>query len=105
MKPLNKFWRWVVLESLRPFVLAGVGIEKTYHFLFRQRILQSSLQKEQQFAEEIQRDLKFLFDEFSGRIVPDDGVKHPQPFDFAFVVVGLDDIRFRFFRGRGEFAV
>jgi hypothetical protein len=105
MKPLNKFWRWVVLESVTPFILVGVGIQKTYHFLFRESILRRSLEREEQFGRDIQHDVKFLFDDYSGRIVPDDRVKHPQPFDFAFVIVDLGDLFFRFFRGRDAFEV
>jgi hypothetical protein len=105
MKPLNKFWRWVVLESVAPFVLVGVGVQKTYHFLFRESILRRSREGERQFARDIQRDLKFLFDDYSGRIVPDDAVEYPLPFDFAFVIVGLDNLFFRFFRGRDAFEV
>ncbi len=95
--------RRALLELLGPFVMVGVGLEKTYHFVFRQRIIRQSLQEEQQFARDIQRDLKFLFDDYCGRIVPDDTVEHPQPFDFAFAIVALEDLSFRFLRGRGSF--
>ena len=42
---------------------------------------------------------------YSGRIVSDQTVAHPRPFDYAIVIVVLDDLSLRFIRGRGELRV
>jgi len=101
----HRFWRCVLTPLLWPLVLVGFGIEKTCDFVFRGRNVRLSMEDEQRLATEIQRDLAFLFDEYRGRIVPDESVKHPQPFDFAFVIIALDDLLFRFFRGRASLEV
>jgi hypothetical protein len=46
-----------------------------------------------------------LFNEYNGTIVPDGTIKYPRPFDYTSVVVSLEDMLFRFFRGRGELRV
>ena len=63
-------------------------------------------------APEIQGDLAFLFSEYSAVVVPIDTVepvdvttRHPRPFDWAFVIVALDDVVFKFFGGSHDLCV
>jgi hypothetical protein len=61
---------------------------------------------QEQFAEEIQSQLQFLFREHDARIVPNDpDVPFPPSFDGAYVTIATDSFRFRFTRGRGDFFV
>jgi hypothetical protein len=98
----NSIQRWIVQEMMRPLVMVGSALGKVDELLFGRYHIRSSKKREHQFAQEIRRDLPFLFNEESGATVPDNTVKHPRPFDFASVTVDLDDLRFRFFRGRGD---
>ena len=61
---------------------------------------------QQQFVQEIESQLKFLFNDHGAKIVPNDpDVPFPPSFDGAFVTIATDSVRFRFTRGRGEFLV
>ncbi len=101
----TKFQRWLVLELMKPIVLVGSLLEKIFKPLLLPRAIRSSTARENQLALEIQQYLAFLFDEHHGRIVRDESVQHPRPFDYASVIVAADDLLFRFFRGRGELRV
>ena len=87
---------------MRPIVLIGSILRKLDKLLLGRFHIRSSKEMEYRFAQEIQREMSFLFDEHGGVIVPDETIKYPRPFDYASVVVALDDSRFRFFRGRGD---
>jgi hypothetical protein len=101
----SRFTRWAVLEVFRPFVLAGNLLGKVWRVMFAGRDLELSRTREEDLAKEIRAHVPFLFENYQGRIVPDETVKHPQPFDFASVVVGVDNFLVRFFRGRGDLRV
>jgi hypothetical protein len=101
----NRFQRWLVLELMRPIVLIGSIIEKIGKPFFGPRAIRASIQREHQFAEEIRQQLPFLFNEYNGRIVADESLAHPHPFDYAVVIVELENFCLRFIRGRGELAV
>jgi hypothetical protein len=101
----NRATRWIFLELMRPVIILGKLAGKVYTVLFGRWELRSSIEAEAQLAREIRRDVPFLFHEYAGRIIPDPTVKHPQPFDFASVVVATDELLFRFFQGRGELGI
>ncbi len=61
---------------------------------------------QQQFAQEIEGQLKFLFNDHGAKIVPNDpDVPFPPSFDGAYITIATDSVRFRFTQGRGDFLV
>ena len=91
---------------MKPIVFAGSLVEKILGHFFLPGAIRSSKEREHVFALEIQQELGFLFEDNGGTIVPDEGLKYPQPFDCAFVLVALDeDLIFRFFRGLEDLRV
>jgi len=110
---LNRLWRRVLIELLRPFVLIGVGIEKVYNFAFWKSNVRLSMENEKRLACDIAQSIPFLFREYAGVFVPIDSIEepvpkslqHPRPFDYAVVVVAVEDLLFRFIRGRGDIGV
>ena len=86
-------------------MLIGSLIEKIAKPFLGPRAIRASIQRQNQFAEEIQQELPFLFNEHKGRVAADESLRHPHPFDYAVVIVQLDDFWQRFIRGRGELAV
>jgi hypothetical protein len=101
----NQFQRWIVQEVMKPIVLLGSGLNKLNKILFGRYQVNRSKKDEDQLAQEIQADVPFLFSEHGGRVVPDETVRYPRPFDYASVIVEVYDLRFRFFRGRGDLRV
>jgi hypothetical protein len=97
--------RWIVLELFRPVVSVGKLVGKIFRTLFGHRDVQLSKTREENLAKEISSEMPFLFDRYRGKVVPDESVKYPRPFDYASVVVAVDDLRLRFFRGRGDLRV
>jgi hypothetical protein len=101
----NRFERRLVLELMRPIVLIVSLIEKIGKPFFGPRAIRASIQRERQFAEDIQQKLPFLFNEYDGKVVADESLKHPRPFDYAVVIVELENFCLRFIRGRDELRV
>ena len=101
----GRFTRWMVLEVLKPVVLAGNLLGMGWRVLFAGRDLKLSRTREEDFAKEIRAQVPFLFEKYQGSVVLDETVKHPRPFDYASVVVAVDNFLVRFFRGRGELRV
>jgi len=110
---LNRLWRRMLIELLRPFVLIGVGIEKVYNFAFWKSNVRLSMENEKRLACDIAQSIPFLFREYAGVFVPIDSIEepvpkslqHPRPFDYAVVVVAVEDLLVRFIRGRGDIGV
>jgi hypothetical protein len=100
---MSRELRMSVASILRPpleivrFVFGGI-----YKLLFGRADAQLSRRCEQRLAEEIRRDLAFLFTDHGGRIVADNTIRYPLPFDYAYVVVDVVNLLFRFFRGRDQ---
>lgn len=59
----------------------------------------------ERFEQEVRDALPFLFSEFQAQVVPDGAELDTPPFDYTSVTVALDDLIFRFWRGRGELSV
>jgi hypothetical protein len=97
---------WAGLELMRPILVPTFWLlEQAYKLFFARSDLRSSMEREQRFAQEVRANLSILFHDYAGTIVADEATKHPRPFNYAVVVVQLEDISFRFVRGRGEFRV
>jgi hypothetical protein len=105
--------RWIIERVVRPCVLlVGGGLEAVFNFFFFENDVGRSIERETGLASEVERNLDFLFSEYSAVIMPIDRVepanittRHPRPFDWAFVIVALDDILLKFFRGSGDLSV
>jgi len=110
---MSKLGRWILESLVRPLVVrVGAAVEKTYNFFFWERDVRSSIERENQLASEIRQNLPFLFSD-QGAIVPIESIQehvpkslqHPRPFDYAVVIVAIEDLLLRFIRGRGEFNI
>jgi hypothetical protein len=60
---------------------------------------------ERRLRTDVAEAMPFLFEERHARVVPNEGVDFPPPFDYALVTVEVENMLIRFFRGRGEFSV
>jgi hypothetical protein len=97
----------LIIRLLRPpLVLLRFVLENGYGLLFGRWLDKRLARKdERRLARDIKESLWFLFSEFGARIVPNEGVKGPPPFDYAVVTVSTADLSFKFVRGRGELDV
>lgn len=55
---------------------------------------------QKRLARDIETALPFLFSTYRGHVVPNVGVRFPEPFDYATVTVATDHLFLRFIRGR-----
>jgi hypothetical protein len=60
---------------------------------------------QKRLAQDVEAALPFLFSQYHARFVPNEGVRFPEPFDYATVTMALDDLLLRVVRGRGELHV
>ena len=84
-------------------------LDGTYALFFARQELRSSKKREEELGHEILVHLPFLFDDYGGRLCPYESpyktLKHPRPFDYAFVRVAFPDFSLLFFRGRKEISI
>jgi hypothetical protein len=106
--------RWVLECLVKPVVVCvGTPVERAYNLFSWERAVRSSIGRENQLSSEIKQELPFLFSAYAGTIVPIESIEmpvpkslqHPRPFGYAVVIVKVDDVLFRFIRGRGELAI
>jgi hypothetical protein len=88
-----------------PLQAIGSVIGFAYKIMFGKADARRSKKLEDDLALEIQRELAFLFNEAGARIVRDEKVRYPRPFDYAIVTVAVQGFLLRFIRGRGELRV
>ena len=101
----DKLNKRIVLQLLRSVVLAASGAGKVYKLLFGRYDVRLSKGHEDQLANDLQRDLPFLFVQYGGKVGRGETGKYPRAFDYAVVIVDLDNLLFRFVRGRGDLEV
>jgi hypothetical protein len=64
----GRFTRWVVLEVLKPVVLAGNLLGMGWRVLFAGRDLKLSRTREEDLAKEIRAQVPFLFEKYQGSV-------------------------------------
>ena len=102
---MGRFNHWLT-AILRPlFLLTGLVAKPLYRLLFSRSDERLAREAEQQLAADLHTYLPFLFKEMEGRIVPNEGVEFPPPFDYAIVTIGVSRALLRFTRGRDHLAV
>jgi hypothetical protein len=87
------------------FVLGFVTVEG-YKLLFgwwRGKIVTERRQLE--FRKELQSSLEFLFSEHQAKFVQNEGVPEIPPFNYVVTTIAVENMLFRFIKGRGEFVV
>ena len=94
--------RWIVMNIVRPPVLMLGFVMKPFGLLFGLLDRPIASRHEKQLRLDIAEAMPFLFSEYGGHIVPNEGVPFPPSFDYAFVTVAVDNLLIRFCRGRGE---
>jgi len=101
----RRFGAWLA-TALRPPLVAVAWVGgRLYRLLFSRYDEKLAKEHEEKLAADIQNVLPFLFDEMGGRIVPNEGVEFPPPFDYAVVTVDISPVRLRFTRGRDHLTV
>jgi hypothetical protein len=84
-----------------PLTVLGYLLEPAWA-LFGLSNKQVALRNQRELEQDVRSSLSFLFDEQNGCVIPNRGVPFPPGFDYAFVTVAVDDVLFRFCRGRGD---
>jgi hypothetical protein len=84
------------------FLQAGGGL---YSFLFGWLDRRAAQESERRLLQEVESSFSFLFSVYGGRIVPNQGVTFPLPFDGACLTVGVGGMFVRFTRCRGTVTV
>lgn len=101
----NRSNQWII-SLVRPPLMALGFIAKAVYSLFFGRADKRLAQKNQEIlAASVKAELPFLFNEYGGVIIPNQGVPFPPGFDYAIVTVEVGDTLFRFIRGRGDLDV
>jgi hypothetical protein len=96
---------WLVAIVRPPLLLGRFVLSPLTKLLFGGVNRHLAKKHEGQLAQGIHDALPFLFTEYKGSIVPNEGVPFPPSFDYAFVTVSLENLFLRFTRGRGELGV
>jgi hypothetical protein len=101
----RRFGVWLAAALKPPLLVLGWVAGGIYKVLFSRTDEELAKKHEEKLAADIQNVLPFLFDEMGGRIVPNEGVEFPPPFDYAVITVDTPHIRLRFTSGRDHLAV
>ena len=101
----RRFSSWLAAILRPPFLLVGLIVRPLYRLLFSRRDENLAREAEQELAADVRTYLPFLFNEMDGRVIPNQGVEFPPPFDYAIVTMDVSQILLRFTRGRDHFAV
>ncbi len=103
---MDQKMRGLLLAPLRlTFLALGFVIGGLYKLACPNREVKLARQNEENLARDIQYTLPFIFSQMEGRIVPNEGVEFPPPFDYAIITVDCKDVRMRFTRGRDQLVV
>lgn len=104
---MNRQSRRLLIELLRPVAVPiGIAAKGLYWLLFGWWLDKYQGRRgEKQLLQDVENALPFLFAEYNGRVVPNEGVQFPEPFDCATITVALENLLFRFVRGQGELGV
>ena len=101
----RRLGKWLSV-ALRPPLLAIGFVAGHLHRLFFSRSDERlAREHEEKLAVDIHTYLPFLFTDMGGRIIPNEGVEFPPPFDYAIVTIDVSHILLRFTRGRDHLAV
>jgi hypothetical protein len=101
----RRFGVWLAAALKPPMLVLHWVAGGIYKFLFSRADEKLARKREEEFAADIESCLPFLFGEMGGRIVPNEGVEFPPPFDYAVITIDASELRLRFTRGRDHLAV
>jgi hypothetical protein len=96
---------WLVAIMRPPLVLLRFILSPVSKPVFGRVNIRIAKKNEAQLRQDVADALPFLFSEYAGHVVPNEGVPFPPSFDYAFVTVALDDLFLRVTRGRGDLGV
>lgn len=93
----------LLIEFLRPAVVpVGLIVKGLYWASFGWWLDKYLGRRSQKcLARDVREAIPFLFTEYKGHIVANDGVRFPEPFDYATITIAFDSLFLRFVRGRG----
>jgi hypothetical protein len=92
---------WVEVLRMPVVVVSAIGAP-LYRICFGWLDRRQARKNEQRLAQEVRSAFGFLFIEQQAQIIPNEGVRFPPSFDYAFVTVATPKFLLRLGRGRGE---
>ena len=101
----RRFSTWLATILRPPFLLVGLIAKPLYRLLFSRSDESLARKAEHELAADVHTYLPFLFNEMDGRVIPNQGIEFPPPFDYAIVTMDVSQILLRFTRGRDHLAV
>jgi hypothetical protein len=101
----HRLRRGVAIFLRPPLEVARFVVGNLYQLFFGRYEIRLSRKAEDELAQDVRRELSFLFQRPGADIVSDDTIPHPRPFNYAIVIAVLPDLFLRFIRGRGELRV
>jgi len=101
----RRFGVWLSAALKPPILVLHWVAGGIYKLLFSRADEKLAKKGEEELAADIQRCLPFLFCEMGGRVIPNEGVEFPPPFDYAVITIDASELRLRFTRGREHLAV
>lgn len=97
--------KWSVDVLKPPLEVIAFVAKAMYKLIFGRADRRLALRHQRQLAQDICDEMPFLFNEYGGKIIPNQGVPFPPGFDYAVVTMAISELRFRFVRGRGDLDV
>jgi hypothetical protein len=86
-------------------ILLGRIIRRIYRLVFEWWLdVPMARRAQERFAQEIRERLPFLFAEYGGQIVPNEGIRFPPRMGYSCVTIAIEHLLLRFCRN-GEFRV
>jgi hypothetical protein len=101
----NRSNQWIVSLVRPPLMVIGFIAKAVYSLLFGRADKRLAQKNQEVLAGSVKAELPFLFNEYDGGIIPNEGVPFPPGFDYAVVTVEVGELLFRFIRGRGDLDV
>lgn len=101
----REFNKWFIAFLTPPFRAIGLVIGGLYKLIFGAADIRRAKKNEEHLAQDIRRDLFYLFSDYGATIVPNRGLPFPPAFDYAFVTAVIGNLHLVFSRGRGELNV
>jgi hypothetical protein len=101
----RRFGAWLAAALKPPLLVLRWAAGGIYTLLFSRADEKLAKKHEEKLAADIESCLPFLFGEMGGRIVPNEDVEFPPPFDYAVITIDTSQLRLRFTSGRDHLAV
>lgn len=96
---------WLITILKPPLLLVRLTLDLLSATVFQGIDRRIAQRNESILTQDVKKYLTFLFTEYKGRTVANEGVECRPGFDYAITTVAIDGFRLKFIRGRGELGV